>query len=156
MLWERVLNWMEAPSSYSSTSGHTARLNATGKAGGQTDVLMASADCEAAAGAGYGDERAAGKTFGRAGIDQVIRESENSTYVVFIDDFHYMTKETQQDVARQIKEAAEKGVSICTASVPHRADDVVRGNPELRGRVKAIDFSYWKPEETMQIGARGF
>src|SRR3954466_10638831 len=69
---------------------------------------------------------------------------------------HYMNKETQQEVARQIKEAAEKGVRICTASVPHRSDDVVRGNPELRGRVKAIDFEYWEPHEITQISEAGF
>src|SRR3954466_949138 len=69
---------------------------------------------------------------------------------------HYMNKETQQEVARQIKEAAEKGVRICTASVPHRSDDVVRSNPELRGRVRAIDFEYWKLPEILQIADAGF
>jgi hypothetical protein len=67
-----------------------------------------------------------------------------------------MPREVQQDVARQIKEAAEKGVRICTASVPHRSDDVVRSNPELRGRVQAIDFEYWTNDETREIADLGF
>ena len=58
-----------------------------------------------------------------------------ATYVVFIDDFHYIERGVREEIGRQIKAAAEKGIRICTASVPHRSDDVVRSNPELRGRV---------------------
>lgn len=156
MLWERVLNWMEAPSETSSTSSHTVSADVSGKMSGKADILIASADVEGATGAGYAYERTKEKTFARNGIDQVVREIANSDFVLFLDDFHYMNKETQNDVAKQIKEAAEKNVRICTASVPHRSDDVVRGNPELRGRVRAIDFSYWKNEETFEIAKRGF
>lgn len=59
-------------------------------------------------------------------------------------------------IGKQIKEAAERGVRIITASVPHRADDVVRSNPELRGRVTAIDMHYWSEDELEQIVRRGF
>jgi hypothetical protein len=62
----------------------------------------------------------------------------------------------REETGRQIKAAAEKGIRICTASVPHRSDDVVRSNPELRGRVTAIDMSYWIPQELEQIAFRGF
>jgi hypothetical protein len=75
---------------------------------------------------------------------------------VFIDDFHYVPKDAQKDIGKQIKEAAENGVKIITASVPHRADDVVRSNTELRGRVTAIDLDYWREEELEQIAYRGF
>jgi hypothetical protein len=156
MLWDRVLNWMEAPSTTSTTSGHTTGVEATGKASGTANLLLASGKVEGSLGTSYENERSKETIVTRAGIDQVIREIANSNFVLFIDDFHYMPKDTQSDVARQMKEAAEKGVCICTASVPHRADDVVRGNPELRGRVKAIDFAYWKPAETVEIGVRGF
>lgn len=67
-----------------------------------------------------------------------------------------MPKHAQLAVGRQIKEAAERGVKICTASVPHRKDDVVRGNAELRGRVQGINFAYWKSDETRKIAEQGF
>jgi hypothetical protein len=75
---------------------------------------------------------------------------------VFVDDFHYIERTVQEEIGRQIKAAAEKGIRICTASVPHRSDDVVRRNPELRGRVTAIDMSYWTIDELEQIAIRGF
>jgi hypothetical protein len=62
----------------------------------------------------------------------------------------------QNDIGKEIKEAAEAGVRIVTASVPHRSDDVVRSNTELRGRVTNIDMSYWKEPELEQIPYLGF
>lgn len=156
-LWDRVLNWMEAPSSSTKTSGNMVGIEASAKAGGSLKVpFVASGSAEGSTGGKYEHSRGAERTFVRAGIDQVIKEIGGSNFVVFIDDFHYMPADVQADVARQIKEAAEKGVTICTASVPHRADDVVRSNVELRGRVKAIDFAYWSREEIVEIGKRGF
>lgn len=44
---------------------------------------------------------------------------------------------------------------IC-ASVPYHADDVIRGNPDLRGRVYSIDFEYWGSETLKKIAYKGF
>ena len=40
--------------------------------------------------------------------------------------------------------------------MPHRSDDVVRSNPELRGRTTNIDSSFWTIDELKQIAALGF
>ncbi len=45
---------------------------------------------------------------------------------------------------------------MCVASVPHRSDDVVRANSELRGRLQSIDMGYWNVNELSKIGAEGF
>ena len=155
-LWDRVLNWMEAPSQTTVSTSHTLGGEVSAKASGGVNALIAKAQGEAGASAKYERDHATEKVFQRNGIDQVVREIGDSEFVVFIDDYHYMPKPVQAAVGRQIKEAAERGVNICTASVPHRADDVVRGNAELRGRVQGIDFAYWSIEETKQIATKGF
>lgn len=155
-LWDRVLNWMEAPSSTTQSTGHTISGEVTGKAQASAGVLLAKVQLEGEGKAGYEHERGREKTFERTGIDQVVREIGGSDFVVFVDDYHYMPGDVQISVGRQIKEAAERGVNICTASVPHRKDDVVRGNAELRGRVQGIDFSFWTAEETRKIAEQGF
>jgi hypothetical protein len=94
--------------------------------------------------------------FARKGMQSAIELLRSHQIVLLVDDFHYMTDETQTQVAREIREAAQQGAKICTASVPHRSDDVVRSNPELRGRITAIDSGYWKPESLQAIGERGF
>jgi hypothetical protein len=96
------------------------------------------------------------KTNTNNGLSRVIREIAKSDFVVFLDDFHYIPVEAQTDVARQLKAAGEQGVRICTATVPHRADNVVRNNPELRGRLAQVDTTFWTALELQGIAKAGF
>jgi hypothetical protein len=93
---------------------------------------------------------------GRRGLAQVVHEIANSDFVILLDDFHYMDRSVQEEVAKGLKEAVRLGVKIVTASVSHRGDDVVRANPELRGRVRAIDLKYWAKEELRLVASAGF
>ena len=85
-----------------------------------------------------------------------MEEIANSSFVLLLDDFHYMPRSVQEEAAKSVKEAVRLGVKVCTAAVWHRGDDVVRANPELRGRVRSVDLSYWRIEELRQIGEEGF
>lgn len=44
------------------------------------------------------------------------------------------------EVAKTLEEAVRLGVKIVNAAVCQRGDDVMRANPELRGRVRAINI----------------
>ena len=156
-LWSKVLDWMELPYERTETQQTKFSAEATAKAGGGIGIPFV-AQGKAEAGGALGTEKSTGvtTTFRLSGLPQVIREIGKSEFTVFIDDFHYIPKDLQREIGQQIKEAAESGVRIITASVPHRSDDVVRSNPELRGRVAAIDTNYWKEEELEQILYRGF
>jgi hypothetical protein len=156
-VWDRALDWMESPSQTSQTTTSTigASTTATVK-GGLTLPLVGSIGAEG--GGGISGSRASGatETRSRTGLLQVVREIGNSSYVLLIDDFHYMPGPMQVEVAKQIKEAARQGVKIVTASVPHRSDDVVRSNPELRGRVRTVDTNPWNIAELLRIAELGF
>ncbi len=67
-----------------------------------------------------------------------------------------MPRDVQAETAKSLKEAVRLGVKVCTAAVVHRGDDLVRANPELRGRVRAIDLEYWKSNELRKIATVGF
>ncbi|UYH56186.1 hypothetical protein N6L26_06420 [Qipengyuania sp. SS22] len=95
-------------------------------------------------------------SFGRSGLSQVAKLIGGSDTVIFIDDFHYMTRPVQTEVARQIRAGSGQGIKFCTASVPHRSDDVVRSNHELRGRTTHIDTNFWDVNDLSQIGVQGF
>lgn len=156
-VWDRALDWMGSPSQTSETTTSTIGASATATAkGGLTLPLVGSIGAEG--GGGVSGSRASGatETRSRAGLPQVVREIGNSSFVLLIDDFHYMPGPVQAEVAKQIKEAARQGVKIVTASVPHRSDDVVRSNPELRGRVRTVDTKPWKVSELLRIAELGF
>jgi hypothetical protein len=156
-LWGKVLAWMETPTERIETKGSKVQVEVSGKAAGEAGIpLVAKGKVEASGKVGRERDHEIQEKILQSGLTQVIKDIGNSDFVVFIDDFHYIPKELQKEIGMQIKEAAESGVRICTASVPHRADDVVRSNPELRGRVTAIDTSYWIDHELAQIAYRGF
>lgn len=155
-LWQRVLSWMDRGVETTSQTALTFSGDVTGKGSATANVLVAKGTVEATLRGGASHTSTESTKIVYNGLDQVVHEIANSDFIVFIDDFHYMETEVRASVARQIKEIAEKGVKVLTASVPHRSDDVVRGNPELRGRVRAIDFSYWSDKEIHEIPRMGF
>jgi hypothetical protein len=94
-----------------------------------------------------------------AAIDYVallVQELGGTGYIVFIDDFHYIDADVQQEIAKQIKEGIEGKVQFVCASVSYRSDDVLLANADLRGRAYKVDFDYWAHAELAKIGHAGF
>lgn len=154
-LWDRVLDWWGEPHTTTASSAdtntdiqnreHVANLGiaGTGMSGrsthGSTNAHLETSQA----------------TANRRGLPQVVQELAYSPYTILLDDFHYIPAAIQSDVAQQLKDASSRGVRICVASVPHRADNVVLALPELRGRVLAIDLDYWSRKELLEIPRRG-
>ncbi len=157
MLWDRVLNWMGSPTQVTSDSGTEYGGNITAGGTAKTGIpLLAEGSVTGKASVSGSKSSGEGTVHRRRGMQQVVEEISNSSFVLLIDDFHYMHRPVQTEISREIKEAARQGVKICTASVPHRSDDVVRSNPELRGRIRAIDSDYWDRPPLLEIGRIGF
>lgn len=156
-LWDRILDWMDAPVSTGGVTTFGGGLKISTGAKGEAGLpFLTKGSVEGSTAIEGSVAQANSATRQRRGMTQVIEEIAGTAFVVLIDDFHYMDRSIQSDVARQIKAAAAAGVNVCTASVPHRADDVVRGNPELRGRVRAVDIDYWQHDELEKIASAGF
>ena len=156
-LWTGVLAWMGGPIETTETSGSKTGGTVTVSAGGEIGIpLVAKGQGTAQGAANHEASTSVSKKIAISLLDQIVKEIANSDFMVFIDDFHYIERSVREEIGRQIKAAAELGVRICTASVPHRADDVVRSNTELRGRVTAIDMAYWSIRELEEIAYRGF
>jgi hypothetical protein len=92
---------------------------------------------------------------GLSGVD-LLEQVRASGKTLVIDDFHYIERDLQSSLVEQLKEAARAGCTIVVVSVPHRSDDVIRANPDLRGRLRAIEVSYWTEEELCNIPRLGF
>lgn len=156
-VWDRVLDWMDVPSESSRTNTFETGVAVGGEAKGEIKVpLVAKGEVGV-----KGEVQASGSTAGtkvrrRRGMVQVIAEIGGSDFTLLIDDFHYMPRGIQEEVAKQLKDAVRQNVKIIIASVSHRSDDVVRANPELRGRVTTVDLEYWESKELRAIATRGF
>ena len=156
-LWSNTLQWMDVPAVRVETRGSSLEAGVEVHGEGRVGIpLVAGGTVGGKGSVERGSSDALSKTFSSGGLQQVVKEIGGSNFVLFVDDFHYIPKGVQIEIGKQIKAAAEAGVRICTASVPHRKDDVVRSNPELRGRVTAIDSDYWNDTELAQIAHTGF
>jgi hypothetical protein len=156
-LWQSVITWMGGPIQKTRSQETKTTFEVSGTAGGSAGIpLIAKGKAELSAGAALDRSTTKAEVFAPVGVDDIAQEIGDSDYVIFLDDFHYIQKDVREEIGRQIKAAAEKGIRICTASVPHRSDDVVRSNTELRGRVTAIDMTYWSDDELEKIAQKGF
>jgi hypothetical protein len=156
-IWNRALQWMETPTKLTLTTSSSTTLSGTAKGSGEVGIpLVAKGKAEVSGTAAKDWGTSSASTSESTGLTRVIKEIADSEFVIFLDDFHYIAEQYREEVGRQIKVAADNGVKIITASVPHRTDDVVRSNPELRGRVAAVDLGYWEPRHLKMIAQQGF
>ena len=155
-LWTEVLDQFEVPLTREEIAGDGVDLEGRVEAKAEVKVPLLKGGGGAQGGIRKRRDRAVHKTFGRGGFRQAVQALANSGYIVLIDDFHYIPKKSQSPIVRQCKAAAESGVALCFVTVPHRAEDVLRANSELRGRVFCLDLSYWREKDLVEIGRKGF
>jgi hypothetical protein len=62
----------------------------------------------------------------------------------------------QFDMAYQLKDAIRKEFKAVVISLPHRADDAIRKNSDLSGRLSLINIEPWKEEALKEIAITGF
>ncbi|MCD7992242.1 MAG: ATP-binding protein [Clostridia bacterium] len=88
--------------------------------------------------------------------DKVIQYYKDNEKVLVIDDFHYASKEMQMKMAQQLKDAIRKELKVVVVSLPHRADDAIRQNADLSGRLSLINIETWKEKDLKEIALLGF
>jgi hypothetical protein len=153
ILWTRIFAVIGTPLEVSNTSSTKIASSISGKVNGGIP-LLASGE----AGTSLQNERSAGSAETLA-IDvqaTLVKELKDTDFVLFIDDFHYISRTAQPSIAETVKEVARQGVKIVLAAVPYRGDDPLRANADLRGRSIALDLGYWEEETLKQIAQRGF
>ncbi|MCW5803066.1 MAG: hypothetical protein KIT31_11825 [Deltaproteobacteria bacterium] len=155
-LWERVLDWWGEPHALTASHVDTTGEGKSTDRGVSIGLSGTGGTHRTGNTATSGASDTTQATVNRRGLPQVVQELADSAYTLLLDDFHYIPAAIQSDVAQQLKDAASRGVRICVASVPHRADNVVRALPELRGRVLAIDLDYWNRHDLLEIPRLGF
>lgn len=152
-LWDRVFDLIGTPTSgkITGTTGFIGTLAA--KASGGVPLVVAG---EVSSSGAWSNNEASQFDYAPDYLQLLIKELGGSDFVIFIDDFHYISKDIQTEIANQIKEAVRGGVKFICASVPYHSDDVIRANPDLRGRIVNLDFNYWDSNELKKIAERGF
>ncbi|CVH38133.1 MULTISPECIES: ATP-binding protein [Serratia] len=155
-LWLKVFDVLGTPITKSTTTGNTSSINASGKVSGQAGIIFAKASAEGNIGGAIAQQNAESTSQSIDYLQLLISEVGGTDFIIFIDDFHYIPRDVQSELAKQIKEAIRNGCKFICASVPYHSDDVIKGNPDLSGRFFSINFDYWGGEILEQIAIKGF
>ena len=62
----------------------------------------------------------------------------------------------QIQMAQQLKDAIRRELKVVVVSLPHRADDAIRQNADLSGRLSLINIETWKEKDLKEIALKGF
>ncbi|MEQ8845961.1 MAG: hypothetical protein RIB58_14025 [Phycisphaerales bacterium] len=92
----------------------------------------------------------------RRGYAQVVDLLAKQPAVVLVDDFHFIDRDIQIDVAPAIKAAVHDGVKFIITVASHRSDDLERATDQLTGRVANLDIEPWSRTELEEIVFSGF
>lgn len=156
-LWNRIFNIIGTPIPFSQSEEANQSISMTGKTGCSVGIKpILSGNIEGGLAGNLGLKTTTTQTFTVDYLQLLIHEIKDTDFVVFIDDFHYIPKDVQENIAKEIKEAIRNDVKIICAAVPYHSDDVLRSNPDLRGRIVKIDFNYWNHEILSKIATKGF
>lgn len=88
--------------------------------------------------------------------DRVIEYFKEHNKVLVLDDFHYAPEDSQLYIAQQLKDAIRREFKAIVISLPHRADDAIRKNADLQGRLSLINIQPWQLNELEEIARLGF
>jgi hypothetical protein len=154
-LWDRVFDLIGVPVIRKRTDQNGFTSGLTGKISAGARFLVGAA-VEAGTSGSWSDNTSETLEYSPDYLQLLIKELSQTEYVIFIDDFHYITKSAQIEIANQIKEATRAGVQFICAAVPYHSDDFIRANPDLRGRMVKLDFDYWDEVELRKIADLGF
>lgn len=155
-LWRQIFAWIGEAVEITQTSETGFEIGIRAKVGGEVGIpLLAKGKAEAEGSGAVSHSDGKSRTVPIDPYEVIAKEIGESDFLIFIDDFHYIDKSLQTEIARCIKTLSERGVNFCLASVPHRSDDAVRANSELRGRLAAVDFNYWDEQEFKKIAYQG-
>lgn len=88
--------------------------------------------------------------------DKIIEHYKEEGMVLVIDDFHYAPEGKRMQIAQQLKDAIRRGFKAIVVSLPHRADEAIRQNADLSGRLSLINMEPWKVEDLKEIAKLGF
>lgn len=155
-LWLKVFDLIGTPIPNSTTTTSVSGNKVSGSGRLEGNILVAKGSSSASVESSNSSSNSTSANFAADCLQLLIRELSDTDLVVFVDDFHYIPHTVQKEIAQQIKESIRQGVKFICASVPYHADDVIRSNPDLRGRVFSIDFEYWGDETLRKIAYKGF
>jgi hypothetical protein len=96
------------------------------------------------------------KILARPSPSHLIPLLKKSNAFLVVEDFHYLSEETQRQIFQQWKVFTDEQVSVIVVGTTHHASDLAYANPDLLGRIMQIDLKRWVEDDLKKIALKGF
>ena len=80
---------------------------------------------------------------------------KNLPFLLVVEDFHYLSKETQIEIFQQWKTFIDNEVSVVVVETTHHSADIAFSNNDLVGRIAHIELGTWRLDDLKQIPRQG-
>lgn len=157
VFWSKLRQELDTERSSSKATSNTVGGTVTGTATATGSIpFLAKATGSVGGTANISRQQTLNKIFDDRNSKALFKLLRDENLTLVVDDFHYADVAVQRILAQEFKEAAREGTRIVLVSIPHRSDQAIRANGDLRGRLRLLDIIYWSPEELVEIPKRGF
>lgn len=96
------------------------------------------------------------KVLASPGPDLLVPILKDTTYVMVVEDFHYLDEGEKTALFQQWKRFVDQEISVLVLSTTHRSVDIANSNKDLIGRVAHIDVGHWDVKDLEMIAQKGF
>ena len=76
--------------------------------------------------------------------------------ILVIDDFHYIKRDEQTEIVRNLKNLVFNGLKVVLLSVPYRAYEAIQAEVEITGRFVHVNVPDWDGTDLCEIAVKGF
>jgi hypothetical protein len=157
-IWRQALELVDfervESRNHKSDASVTGEIEASGKIGWAWLAEMAGRlRFSGTHGVSDGDIRA--RVLADPGPDLLIPVLRETTYVLVIEDFHYLPDEQKEILFQQWKRFTDNEISVLVLGTTHRAVDIANSNRDLVGRICQIDVGHWEPSDLAEICRKG-
>lgn len=87
--------------------------------------------------------------------EQLLPILKKLPFLLVIEDFHYLSQETQVEVFQQWKVFVDNEVSVVVVETTHHSADIAFSNKDLVGRIAHIELGTWRLDDLKRIPQQG-
>lgn len=157
-IWKRALEAVDFDRVENRSESTTTKLGAEAELSGKLGwkwLAEAAARLKGTISRDTGDSEIRKAILADPGPDLLVPILKETTYILVIEDFHYLIDDQKVVLFQQWKRFIDNEVSVLVLGTTHRAVDIANSNKDLIGRIAQIDVGHWGKADLSSICKKG-
>lgn len=154
--WLSILDILAEPIEQSVTEDEALETTVEGSASASAGIVLAKGSVTSTASITGKNGASVRKNFRGSPRQRALNALKTQHRALVIDDFHYITRETQRAIVQALKSIVFDGLPVIAIAIPHRGFDPLKVEREMTGRLTRLDIPTWTEQELKEIPQTGF